>query len=160
MHWGMTQQKDQVRLTFNTREIFPSIHCHPFPFVLNWLGEISPPKQDGTPQTFCSSEEGERHPFDKCRHFVLPDVFLHPLLLSDFIFVRVRTWKMPAIVLSQLEPQPVFRGEMWWPSWVSVKSWSWRTLSSLGPFIHSTHQNLYAIVSTCWNLTSTSPLWF
>lgn len=42
---------------------------------------------------------------DKCLHFVLPDVFLYPLLLSDFIFISVRTVKMPAIVVSQLEPQ-------------------------------------------------------
>lgn len=51
---------------------------------------------------------------------VLPDVFLHPLLLSDFISVRVRTWKMPAIVVSQLVPRQVFHGEIVWPSWVSV----------------------------------------
>lgn len=42
---------------------------------------------------------------DKCLHFVLPDVFSHPLVLSDFIFVSVRTGKMPVIVVSPLEPQ-------------------------------------------------------
>lgn len=101
------------------RDSLPSF-CPPLPFVFNWLGEISPPKQDGTPQTFCSSEEGKQHPFDKCLHFVLPDVFLHPLLLSDFIFVRVRTWKMAAIVVSQLEPQQVFHGEMLCPGFLEV----------------------------------------
>lgn len=37
-------------------------------------------------------------------------------MLSDFIFVSVRTVKMPAIVVSQLEPQQRLHSEMlsWW----------------------------------------------
>ena len=37
-------------------------------------------------------------------------------MLSDFIFISVRTVKMPAIVVSQLEPQQRLHSEMlsWW----------------------------------------------
>lgn len=59
--------------------------------------------------------------FDKCLHFVLPDVFLYHLMLSDFIFVSVRTVKMPAIVVSQLEPQHRLHSEML-SSWFYLNS--------------------------------------
>lgn len=83
------------------------------------------------PQTFLQLLRGKKaFLFDKCLHFVLPDVFLHPLMLSDFIFVSVRTGKMPAIVVSQPEPQQALHREML--SYWFYKNWAWSTLSSSG----------------------------
>lgn len=137
------------------RDSLPSFR-HPLPFVFNWLGEISPPKQDGTPQTFCSSEEGKRHPSDKC----LTRCLFASSPAFWFYFCTCENMEN-ASHCSQSARSPA--SVSWWDSVTILgfcKSWLWRALSSLGPFIHSTHQNPYVIMSAYWKVTSASPLWF